>query len=155
MWTTIRTLGSFYLMQMAGEEERNFRVPYYHKILAKGVDLKAIDKILEERPVNLSKLQSYVLKFGLTSNRRVIAWKSLLGKFLFILMCILFFSFPSFPSFSLFLTFASYLFFLFRGFRSYWTRRSDYRECPQRNMYNSGISFKHSSHDKWSHQNQY
>lgn len=67
-------------MQMAGEEERNFRVPYYHKILSKGVDLKAIDKILEERPVNLSKLQSYVLKFGLPPNKRKTAWKSLLGK---------------------------------------------------------------------------
>lgn len=63
---------------MAGEEERNFRLPYYDKIL-KGVDLKAIDKLLEERPVNLTKLQQYVLKFGLTSTRRVIAWKTLLG----------------------------------------------------------------------------
>lgn len=67
---------------MAGEEERNFRSVYYDKIGCKIPDEKAIDKILEEKPINISKLVQYVNKFGVTQCKRLVVWKTLLGNYL-------------------------------------------------------------------------
>lgn len=66
---------------MAGDEERNFRSVYYDKIGCKIADEKAIDKILEEKPININKLVQYVNKFGVTQCRRLVVWKTLLGNY--------------------------------------------------------------------------
>lgn len=65
-----------------GEEEKNFRSTYYNKIGCKRADEKAVDKLLEEKPIDINKLIQYVNKFGLTPCRRIVVWKTLLGEFL-------------------------------------------------------------------------
>jgi len=76
---------------MASEEARNFRLIYYDKIGCKRRDEKCFDKLLEEKPIDLNKLNQYVQKFGLNDCKRLIVWKTLLGlSQIFIYIIILF-----------------------------------------------------------------
>ena len=59
---------------------RNFRSWYYDNLGLRGVEQrKALDLLLKDDEIDLDKLSTFCLQFGLPARRRPIVWKFLLG----------------------------------------------------------------------------
>ncbi|EFA10139.1 TBC1 domain family member 7 [Tribolium castaneum] len=61
-------------------DERNFRSTYYEKVGFKSVEEKrSLEILLKEKPLDLSKLKQFCLRFGVPAAHRNLVWKLLLG----------------------------------------------------------------------------
>ncbi|KAJ1530816.1 hypothetical protein ONE63_005663 [Megalurothrips usitatus] len=65
---------------MATEETRNFRSSYYEKVGFRSVEeKKSIEILLKEKPLDISKLKQFSLRFTVPQTYRPLMWKLLLG----------------------------------------------------------------------------
>ena len=62
-------------------DERNFRSTYYEKVGCRGVEeRKSLEILLKEKPLNLTKLTQFCIRFTVPKIHRTVLWNSLLGK---------------------------------------------------------------------------
>lgn len=65
---------------MSTEEGRNFRSSYYEKVGFRSVEeKKSIEILLKEKPLDISKLKQFSLRFTVPQMYRTLMWKLLLG----------------------------------------------------------------------------
>jgi len=61
-------------------QARNFRSHYYERMGFRGVEeKKSLDKLLSERPVEVTKIQNFCLRFAVPAINRPQVWKLVLG----------------------------------------------------------------------------
>lgn len=61
-------------------DERNFRSTYYEKVGCRGVEeRKSLEILLKEKPLNLTKLTQFCIRFTVPKIHRTVLWNSLLG----------------------------------------------------------------------------
>lgn len=66
-------------------DERNFRSAYYEKVGFKSVEeRRSLEILLKEKPLDLSKLRQFCLRFGVPTAHRNLVWKLLLGYLFFL-----------------------------------------------------------------------
>lgn len=67
---------------MSTEETRNFRSSYYEKVGFRSVEeKKSIEILLKEKPLDISKLKQFSLRFTVPQMYRNLMWKLLLGAY--------------------------------------------------------------------------
>jgi len=63
-------------------DERNFRSSYYEKVGFRSVEeKKSIEILLKDKPLDISKLKQFCLRFTVPGMYRNLMWKLLLGNF--------------------------------------------------------------------------